>query len=84
MRDPFVNYDSWLEAPYQQMIDESDKFYEWCEENGYEDLDDPDQLKYAEEEYQAWLYDMAESWAESQYEAYCDRQYDEMMERGEW
>lgn len=33
MRDPFANYDAWLERPYQDMMDESDRYYQWCEDN---------------------------------------------------
>lgn len=32
-RDPFANYDNWLERPYQDAMEESDRFYEWCEAN---------------------------------------------------
>lgn len=38
MRDPFANYDQWLEAPYQDMIDAADHYYTWCETNNM----DPD------------------------------------------
>lgn len=71
-----ANYDNWLERPYQQMYDESEKFWDWAEENGY-DLSDPDQTLRAEQDYQAWLDDMAESWAEDIYE----RQQDALMDR---
>lgn len=71
-----ANYDNWLERPYQDMMDESEKFWDWAEENGY-DLSDPDQTLRAEQDYQAWLDDMAESWAEDIYE----RQQDALMDR---
>lgn len=41
MRDPFAGYDAWLERPYQDMMEESDRFYAWCEEAGV-DPDDPE------------------------------------------
>ena len=31
MRDPFANYDAWLEAPYQDAIEAADHYYTWCE-----------------------------------------------------
>lgn len=39
--DPFANYDSWLERPYQDMCDESDRFLDWCGANDV-DPDDPE------------------------------------------
>lgn len=54
MRDPFANYDAWLEAPYQQMVAENDAFVDWAEENGY-DLDDPDDAQRAEEDYDEYI-----------------------------
>lgn len=41
MRDPFANYDSWLERPYQDMVEESDRFMDWCEANDV-DPDSPE------------------------------------------
>lgn len=32
MRDPFANYDSWLERPYQEMYAEQER-QEWIDEN---------------------------------------------------
>lgn len=40
MRDPFAGYDQWLERPYQDMIEESDRYFDWCEDNDL-DPDDP-------------------------------------------
>lgn len=40
MRDPFANYDSWLERPYQDAIEQSEAFVDWCEEHNI-DPDDP-------------------------------------------
>jgi hypothetical protein len=39
MRDPFRNYDAWLEAPIQRTYAEGDAFVDWCETNDV-DLDD--------------------------------------------
>lgn len=41
MRDPFANYDQWLEAPYQDMMEAQDEFIDWCEANSI-DPDDPE------------------------------------------
>jgi hypothetical protein len=82
MRDPFANYDAWLEQPYQDMIEASDRFVDWAEEHGY-DFDDPEDMKQAELDYDAWLYDCEEAKAEAQYEAYLDRLEMEAEER-EW
>jgi hypothetical protein len=62
--DPFANYDAWLERPYQDMMDETENFFDWCEDNDI-DPDDPeaevlylnacneDYEEYDEEEYEA-------------------------------
>lgn len=50
MRDPFAGYDAWLERPYQDMIDESDAYYDWCDTNGF----DPD-TEEADLAYTEWL-----------------------------
>lgn len=83
MRDPFANYDAWLERPYQDMMEESDRFVDWAEENDY-DLDDLDAMKIAEENYEFWIQDQAESQAEAQYEAYLDRMEYEAQEEDEY
>lgn len=72
MRDPFANYDNWLERPYQDMMEESDRFYDWAEEEGYE-VDDPEDMKLAELAYEAMLQGNAEDYAVEQHEAYLDR-----------
>ena len=72
MRDPFANYDAWLERPYQEMMEESDHFYDWAEEEGY-DLDDPDQFRDAEEAYFDYVSSLEEDHAIAQYEARMDR-----------
>lgn len=79
-RDPFANYDAWLERPYQDMMDESDRFVDWAEEYGY-DLEDQDDIKRAEQGYQEYLEQMYEDWEISQYEDAMERRYEEMMER---
>jgi hypothetical protein len=40
-RDPFANYDAWLEAPIQRMYADEDLFERFCEAEGF-DVDDPD------------------------------------------
>lgn len=79
-RDPFANYDAWLERPYQDMIEESDRFVDWAEEWGF-DLDDPTESKNAEEAYQDYLEQLYEDWQIDQYEAAMERRYEERMER---
>lgn len=73
-------YDSWLERPYQDMIEESDRFVDWAEEEGY-DLDNPEDIVLAEQNYEFWLQDQYEGQAEAQYEAAMERKYEEMQER---
>lgn len=80
MNDPFANYDQWLEQPYQDMMAESDAFYDWAEEEGY-DLDDPEELARAEADYEDYLEASYEDEAESQYEAHLDRLEREAEER---
>lgn len=41
MPNPFTGYDSWLERPYQDAMEESERFTDWCEEHNI-DPDDPD------------------------------------------
>lgn len=79
------NYDARLERPMQDMMEESDRFYEWAEEEGF-DLDDPGQLEEAEWDYDAYLGDCAEAEAEAKYEARLDRLEMEAEERDfyEW
>lgn len=61
MRDPFANYDSYLERPYQDAMAESDAFTDWAESEEY-DLDSPTEALLAEKDYQTYL--------ESQYDDY--------------
>lgn len=79
MRDPFAGYDAWLERPYQQMMEESERFYDWCEENEF----DPDDEE-SENSYQEWMEVQYEGAAEAQYEAYLDRMEYEAMEEDEY
>lgn len=72
MRDPFAGYDQWLERPFQDMMDESDQFYEWAENEGY-DLDDPDQVKEAEEAYDTYVDDCNEAYNLGKYESHLER-----------
>lgn len=80
MTDPFANYDNWLEQPYQEMMAESDEFYDWAEGEGY-DLDDPDQMAEAEDAYQDYLEAAAEDYNLAKYEAHLDRLEMEAEER---
>ncbi len=82
MRDPFANYDAWLERPYQDMIEESDRFFDWAEEEGY-DLDDPAQEEQALADYEDYIQSCYEDEAEAKYEAYLDRMEMEAEERDE-
>lgn len=82
MRDPFANYDNWLERPYQDMIEESDRFFDWAEEEGY-DLDDPAQEEQALADYEDYIQSCYEDEAEAKYEAYLDRMEMEAEERDE-
>lgn len=50
MSSSFVNYDSWLERPFQDAQEESDRFYDWCETHNI-DSDDPN----AESAYMDWI-----------------------------
>lgn len=83
MRDPFAGYDAWLERPFQEMMEESDRFMEWAEENEY-DLSDADDSKEAEGAYQNWLEEQYEGAAEAQAEAYLDRMEYEAHEEDEY
>lgn len=66
-----MSYDNWLEKPYQLLAAEADKFTDWAEREEY-DLEDPASIQRAEEDYEAWLQDMAESWADDAYDRYQD------------
>ncbi len=75
-------HQEWLERPYQDMVEDSDRFVEWAdEEDCY--LDDPTSFKEAEIAYEDYLEGLAEDWALSQYESHVDRMIDEAYER-EW
>ena len=41
MPDPFRNYDSWLVAPMERMMEEADRYLGFCEDHDL-DPDDPD------------------------------------------
>ncbi|CAB4176654.1 hypothetical protein UFOVP978_50 [uncultured Caudovirales phage] len=38
-----MSYDAWLEKPFQQAQDQSDRFEKWCEDND-QLIDDPDSV----------------------------------------
>lgn len=80
MRDPFANYDAWLERPYQDMIDADDDFLDWADMEGY-DLDDPVELVKAQRYYEEYLEACAEEDALNRYEAHLDRLEMEAEER---
>lgn len=82
MRDPFAGYDAWLERPYQDMMEESDRFSDWAESEGY-DLDDTDVTKKAEEAYLVYLEEINEAMADAAMDARLDWEYERMEER-EW
>lgn len=65
------NYDSYLEAPYQAMYEESDRFQDWCDENEV-DPDSPD----AESLHQEWIDEQAELYAEYMLDRLEDRYED--------
>lgn len=54
-------YDQWLERPYQEMMEEEDRFSDWAESEGF-DLDDPAQASEAEHAYLTYCEEMAEVW----------------------
>lgn len=83
MRDPFAGYDAWLESPYQNMIAESDAFYEWAEEEGF-DMEDNDDIRAAEIAYQDYLEACYEDAALSAAEDRMERAIDDYYEREEW
>ncbi len=74
------SYDQWLEAPYQDMMEESDRFYDWAEEEGY-DLENPEELARAESDYEDFIEASYENEAEAKYEAHLDRLEMEAEER---
>lgn len=66
MRDPFANYDSWLEAPYQQMMAESDAYYDWCEANDL-DPEAPESEQLYEDSWAAdYDFDYEDEWEEAE------------------
>lgn len=81
MRDPFAGYDAWLESPYQEMMAESEAFYEWAEEQGY-DLEED--LQEAEAAYIDHLEAAYEDAALSAVEDRMERAMDDYYEREEW
>lgn len=78
-RDPFANYDAWLDAPIQRMFDAETGFEKFCEAEGFE-LDDPDARAAFDEQCEA----DAEDAAINRHEARAEAERDEMEARGEW
>lgn len=70
------NYDTWLNAPMEHMMDETERYADWCEAHEV-DPDDPE----AENAYDDWISDLYESYAEAKAEAAMERRYDAAMER---
>lgn len=62
-------YDQWLERPYQDMIDEADRYFEWCEEHDF-DPDDPD----SENAYHEFI---SQLWEEPDWYDYDDQEPDD-------
>lgn len=76
-RDPFANYDAWLEKPIQDAYARGDAFIDWCER---EDVDPDAPDAYAR--YEEWEQEQAEADAESRAESQWDtrREYEEYRE----
>lgn len=72
-RDPFANYDAWLERPIQDAYAREDAFTDWCER---EDVDPEAPDAYAR--YEEWEQGQAEMAAESQWDT--RREYEEYRE----
>ncbi len=68
-------YDAWLERPYQQMCEESDRFIDWCEENDV-DPEDDDATALYEQAQQDAAEELAERRAEDMAERMMDAAYD--------
>lgn len=67
-----MNYDAWLEKPYQDKAREDDAFQNFCEHYGY----DPDSEE-AEYEFEDHMQSAAEDAAIAAYEARMERDYDD-------
>jgi hypothetical protein len=59
MRDPFANYDQWLEQPYQDMYAETDEFLDWCETHNMSPDDSASDLAYV-----AWIDEQTDNYWE--------------------
>lgn len=70
-----MGHQEWLERPYQDMMDESDRYYDWCEENDL-DPDSPEaELAYEDAWASEWDYDdhaedddLLDEWIEEWYD----------------
>lgn len=82
MASSLPGYDNWLTRPFEQAEKDSDRFWTWAEEMGYE-LEDPTDLEKAEDHYLDYLADQEEDHRIGEYEDAMDRKFDEMRER-EW
>lgn len=74
-----IDYDSWLTREYERQQAEGDWFIGWAENEGY-DLDDPEQAKTAELEYESYILEAAEAAAEAAADRAVDRMLDEAEE----
>jgi predicted TPR repeat methyltransferase len=77
-----MDYDSWLEAPYQDAMEDAEAFSDWAETRGW-DLNDSGDIYQATRAYEEWLLAEAEDQAIAQYEYYLERKAEEAQER-EW
>lgn len=72
-------YDNYLTRDYERQQAEGDWFVDWAENEGY-DLDDPEQAKLAERDYESYILDAAEAAAEAAAEQAVDRMLEEYEE----
>lgn len=82
MASSLPGFDNWLVQPYEDAAADTDRFWTWAEEMGYE-LEDPADLKKAEDHYLDYLADQDEERRIGEYEDAMDRKYEERQER-EW
>jgi hypothetical protein len=86
-RDPFRNFDAWLEAPIQRMYEEAEReaqaFEDFCEARGYDPetaWDDPT----IKAEFDAWCIEQDDAAAEREAEAYADYLQDRADADNDW
>lgn len=74
-----MSYDTWLEKPYQDMYEQTERFMNWAENRGY-DLTNARQFVEAEEDFYDYMDAMEEVAAEDAYERAMEARYDDRME----